>query len=458
MTVMLRATMMAHHAAFLAAHAAVPHAYETKDTAPSLAEVGTTLEKLGGAFEAFQQKNDARLAEIEQKGSADVVTRDELEKINTDLASALEAKRALEDLQTKIARPGAFGGGAREDMPSPEAMEHKSAFIAHMRNPKNRALEGAAQEAEKKWHDSLSPQERKAVDTLAAGAGGEAVPELISRQIERNLSEAARLRNIVRVVPAGSPAFKQLVDTRGMAYGWVGETAPRPETGTPSLKEVAPSFGTLYAYPKATEESLSDIFFDVENWLASAAVEAFEEGEDAAIVGGDGTNKPTGFLSGTPTDEADATRAFGTLQYIPGGTAAALDQGDALITTVQSIKAGYRANGRWVMNRLTEADIRKLKDGDGDYLWRPGLEMGKPDLLLGYPITPCEDMPDVAADSLPIAFGDFMAGYILVPLAGLRSTRDEVTEPGYVKWYIRRRVGGKILKSEAIKLLKIAAT
>ena len=458
MGTMIRATMLAHHAAFLATHAMAAHAYETKDTAPSLAEVGTTLDKLGGAFEAFQQKNDERLAEIEKKGSADVVTRDELEKINADVAAALEAKRALEDIQTKMARPGAFGGGTREDAPSPEAMEHKSAYLAHIRKPKDRGLEAAYQDAEKKWHDSLGPDERKAVDTLSAGAGGAAVPELISRQIERNLSEASRLRNIVRVVPAGSADFKQLVDTRGFAYGWVGEGDARDPTGTPSLEEVAPSFGTIYAYPKATEESLQDVFFDVENWLAASAVEAFEEGEDAAIVGGNGVKKPTGFLNGPATAAADAARPFGTLQYIPGGSAAALDNGDALIGTVQSIKAGYRANGRWVMNRLTESGVRKLKDGDGDYLWRPGLEMGKPDLLLGYPITPCEDMPDVAADSLPIAFGDFMAGYILVPLAGLRSTRDEVTEPGYVKWYIRRRVGGKLLKSEAIKLLKIAAS
>lgn len=429
---------------------------ETKEAAPSLAEVKTTLDGIGEAFEAFKKKNDERLAEIEKKGSADVVTRDEVEKIGAELDKLGEMKSAIEALQTKAARPGA-GGGSPLDQTSPEAVEHKAAFEAMLRDPGNHETQRALQDAEKKWRGALGPDERKAVDTLTGGAGGFAVPEILSTRIERDLSEAARLRNIVDVVPAGSSAFKQLVDVRGQGYGWVGETDARGETGTAGLEEVAPTFGTIYAYPKASEESLDDLFFNVENWIASSAVEGFEEGEDEAIVSGNGTKKPTGFLNGTPTAAADGARPFGTLQFKASGAAAALDDGDALIDLVQSLKSGYRANARWVMNKLTTGAVRKLKDGDGDYLWRPGLEMGRPDKLLGYDITECENMPDIAADSLPIAFGDFKAGYILVPLAGLRITRDEITTPGYVKWYIRRRVGGTVKKSEAIKLLKISA-
>lgn len=269
------------------------------------------------------------------------------------------------------------------------------------------------------------------------------------------------MRELVDVQQVGTKDYKVLVDVHGTTYGYVGETDARTPTNTPKLEEVAPTFGTIYAYPKATEESLEDIFFDVERWLVDSIVEGFDEGEEASIIAGSGTKRPTGILTAPTAGTADGVRAFGTLQTINSGAAAnfaASDPADPMVELVYSLKKGYRSNARWLMNKATLGSVMSFKDGQGNYLFRPAATAGQPDAFLGYPIAESEQMPDVAADATPIAFGDFRAGYILANLVGLRLTKDDnITQPGYVKWYARRRHGGIVKRSEAIKLLKIAA-
>jgi HK97 family phage major capsid protein len=191
-----------------------------------------------------------------------------------------------------------------------------------------------------------------------------------------------------------------------------------------------------------------------------SASEAIAAGEGAAFVSGNGTKKPTGFLSGpTPVTTADASRAFGTLQYIASGQAAALPtSADLFYDLVYGVRARYRANAQWVTNKLVLAGMRKYKDTTGQYLWQPALTAGQPATFMGFPITEAEDMPAVAANAFPLAFGDFKEGYLIADRVGMRITRDEITTPGFVKFYLRKRVGGKIRNSQAIKLLKIATS
>lgn len=453
-------TMHKDYLRFLSAAAAVGFNYAKKDedSGPSIADVNATIEKLSKGWEDFKKKNDERLEQLEKNGDVDVVTKDELEKLSSEV---LEAREELKELTKKMERPGGDVGESGEQI-SQEAKDHHEAYVAFMRQPNSERLKRELQDTEEKAIKAMSEAEQlglKATSTLTDTAGGYAVPEVISRQIERELSEVSDLRKIVDVTEAGSKDYKELVDVRGAAYGWVGEGDARAETGTPNLEEVSPTFGMIYAYPKATEESLQDIFFNVEKWLKDSVIEAFAEGEENAIILGNGVKKPTGFMNGATNTQKDGTRPFGTLQYLPGGDAALLNDPDKLIDMVQTLKKPYRRNARWLCNKLTVGELMKLKDGDGNYLWKMGdIKSGQPDRLLAYPITESEEMPDVAADTFPLAFGDFKAGYILVPLVGLRTTKDEVTEPGYVKWYIRRRLGGCLKKSEAIKLLKIATS
>ena len=109
------------------------------------------------------------------------------------------------------------------------------------------------------------------------------------------------------------------------------------------------------------------------------------------------------------------------------------------------------------MNKGILGEIRKFKDTDGNYIWRPGLEAGQPDTLLGYGITEAEDMPAKAANALAIAFGDFGRGYLIVDRIGTQTLRDPYTNKPYVGFYVRKRVGGCVVDSEAIKLFKFAA-
>jgi HK97 family phage major capsid protein len=226
------------------------------------------------------------------------------------------------------------------------------------------------------------------------------------------------------------------------------------------MAEIAPTFGMASAKPQASEESLDDLFFNVEDWLITSAAEAIAQGEGAAFVSGNGTNRPTGFLAGpAPLATADASRAFGTLQYIASGQAAALPtSADIFYDLVYALRARYRNNARWVTNKLVLAALRKYKDSQNQYLWQPSVKDGEPATFLGYGVTEAEDMPVVAASAFPLAFGDFKEGYLIADRVGMRITRDEITTPGFVKFYIRKRVGGKLRNTQAIKLLKIAAS
>lgn len=445
--------MNAHNRDFAAFRAKLASgtAYETRE-APDMGKIAETIEKIGKAFEDYKAANDAALVEIKKTGTTAPETEAKLTKINDELTKLDDLKKRLEQVETRAARPGADPLPGEERKATPAEMEHRDAFLSWLRSPTDA-------DRQREVRTKESALERRATDTLTGAAGGFAVPEVIAREIARLGVDISPVRQVARVITAGTPDYKELVDVGGATFGWVGETDARPETGTPALAEVAPTFGMAYAYPKASEESLQDMFFNVESWLISSAGEAIAKGEGTAFVSGNGTKLPTGFLAGpAPLATTDATRAFGTLQFIASGGAAAMPtSADTFIDIVHSLRAVYRANARWMTNKLVLASLRKYKDTTNQYLWEPSLKVGVPSTFMGYPVTEAEDMPDVAAGTFPIAFGDFREGYLIVDLAGMRITRDEITTPGYVKFYVRKRVGGKLKNTQAIKLLKISA-
>ena len=158
---------------------------------------------------------------------------------------------------------------------------------------------------------------------------------------------------------------------------------------------------------------------------------------------------------------AESSWAWTKIGYVPTGTAGAFDADapvDAIIDLVYALKAGYRQNGNFVMNRKTQAAVRKLKDADGDYLWSPPTAASGRASLLTYPVVEAEDMPDIAANAYAIAFGDFRSGYLVVDRAGVRVLRDPFSAKPYVLFYTTKRVGGGVQDFDAIKLLKFAAS
>jgi HK97 family phage major capsid protein len=302
--------------------------------------------------------------------------------------------------------------------------------------------------------------EMKALAGTTEAAGGYAVPEEIDAEIGRLLTAISPIRAIANVVKVGSAGYRKLVTAGGTPSGWVSETAARPETGTPTFIEVAPPFGELYANPAASQAMLDDIAFDVEAWLAGEIATEFARAEGSAFVSGNGVNRPKGFLAAPTSAQADSARAFGTLQFLATGAAGAFPgsfPGDKLIDLVQTLRPPYRQGAVFVMNSATASTIRKFKTSDGGFLWQPSVVAGQPDTLLGYPVVEAEDMPDIAADSLSIAFGNFRVGYLIAERTETQILRDPFTNKPFVHFYATKRIGGQVANSEAIKLLKFAA-
>ncbi|THD38348.1 MAG: phage major capsid protein [Sphingomonas sp.] len=302
--------------------------------------------------------------------------------------------------------------------------------------------------------------EMKSFNGSGSDTGGYALPKEIDAVIDATLKAISPIRSVANVVQVGSAGYRKLVTTGGTPSGWAAETGSRTETATPTFNEIAPPMGELYANPSASQAMLDDAQFDVEAWLAEEIATEFAKAEGSAFVGGNGTNRPKGFLSQTLASTGDASRAFGSLQYVPSGAAGdfAANPQDKLIDLVQTLRAPYRQGAAWVMNATTLARIRKFKTSDGAFLWTPGLAVGQPDTLLGYPVIESEDMPDIAANSLSIAFGNFKAGYLIAERAETAILRDPYSNKPFVNFYAVKRVGGCVSNSEAIKILKFAAS
>lgn len=412
------------------------------------------IDEIKGLIEAGNKTIEAIRTDVDAVKSEDALAKEKLAKMETDLAGTLAAKQAeelrakamqerMDDFEAKLNRPGVgLGSDARD--------EYKSAFLAFVRSPDDQRAQQEAYELSKKATD---------VQTATAASGGYALPEMIATEIAKQIQDISPIRQIARVVTVGTPDYKELVNLNGFGIEWVGETTARSQTDTPDLGEVAPTFGEIAAKPEATRHSLEDLFFDVEAWLRDSAVEQFAIAEGAAFVSGNGTLKPTGFLDGTPVVTADDTRAFGVLQFIATGQAAALSSNpfDELYDIKYTLKAGYRAGARWVMNSLTMAAHAKIRDGDGRYILTPAITAESSDMMLGSGVTIAEDMPDIGAGAFPIAYGDFNRGYLIADRTGMGLIRDNVTKPGYVKYIMFRRVGGILKDTNAIKLLKISA-
>lgn len=459
------AMMAAHFCAFQARLAVSPVGYEIREE-PSIKSIADALDKINTAFDEYKKTNDQRLEAV-KKGAATGDLDAKLAKMDAEIDKLSELKSDLEKLQTKLSRPG-FGGPKGEKQVSPEAEAYKNAFMGWMRNPgdpeRRTALQQRAKELRKVEAKAFGDDdgfETRATQTVTStgSAGGFGLPEQIEQQIARLSVDISPIRQIATVRTVGTSDYKELFDINGAAFEWVGEADPRNQTNTPDLAEVAPTFGMASAKPQASEESLDDLFFDVENWLISSASEAMAKGEGLAFVSGDGVKKPTGILGGpAPLATADSARAFGTLQYIASGQASAMPSNpDVFYDIVYALRARYRSNARWLTSKLVLSALRKYKEATTNaYMWQPGLSAGQPDQFLGYPITESEDMPAVAANAFSLAFGDFREGYLITDRVGMRMTRDEITTPGFVKFYVRKRVGGKLRNTQAIKLLKIA--
>jgi len=402
-----------------------------------LAGLQGAFEEFMVSFEAFKTENNERLAEIEKRKAADPLTTEKVERISAALD---EQKRVLDRLALKRARPAL----SREGADSLTGIEHKQAFDAYLRSGDDRRLRAL---------------EEKAMSYGSGQDGGYLVPDETEAEIGRRLAAISPIRSVASVRQVSGAVLKKPFAVSGPATGWVGETAARPETASSTLDELAFPTAELYAMPAATAALLEDSVVDLDSWIVGEIETAFAEQEGAAFVNGDGANKPRGFLAYPLADEL-AGWSWGNVGYLATGVADGLpatSPSDLLVDLIYTLKAGYRQNANWVMNRKTQAALRKLKDADGNYLWQPPAAPGSRAMLMGFPVVEAEDMPDIGANTTPIAFGDFGRGYLVVDRTGVRVLRDPYSAKPYVLFYTTKRVGGGIQNFEAIKLIKVAA-
>ena len=400
-------------------------------------EIRELIEQQGKAFEEFKKSNDERLAALE-KDEARSELEEKTDRINDELG---RLSAAVDELAKKANRPGAPGAEGEEALQA----EHKSAWIKWVR----------------KGDDAgLADIERKAMNVGTPADGGYAVPIQQDRDIMRLLTDLSPMRQVCRVMTVGTEDYRKLVNLGGTASGWVGETDARPATAGPTLAQLKPSFGELYANPEVTQKALDDIFFNVEGELSQDISESFAVLEGKAFLSGTGTNQPVGLLTAKTSAEADSARAFGTVQYIATGVAdsfPAKDPADILIDLIYSMKAGYRTGAQFMVNSMTLATMRKWKDGDGNYIWQPAMQNGQPGSIFGYGYVTNEDMPSAGAGAIPVVFANFQQAYTIFDRVGIRSLRDPYTNKPFVGFYTTKRVGSMIANTQAVKFLKCAA-
>ncbi len=367
-------------------------------------------------FEAYKQANDERLAEIESKSSADTLLDEKLRKLD----------KRIDYLSLKSARPP-------ESEAAPETREQNAAWSRYLRNGDE---------------SGLARLDTKAFSSVSDSQGGYLAPPELDRLIESRLMQASPMRQIATVRQTSAGTYRKPVSL-GVAADWATETQSRREAYSDGFALLEFPAGELYSMPAATQALLEDSYADIDEWLAEEVETAFSQQESSAFITGDGVNKPKGILEYPIVIESMHT--WGKIGSVDGDFTQA-NAGDQLIDLIHAPKSQFRTNGRFVMNRRTAAAVRKLKDGDGRYIWSPSAS-GETATILGYPVTEIENMPDIADGEPAIAFGDFRRGYLITDRQGARVLRDPFSLKPYVLFYTTKRVGGGVQNFDAIKVM-----
>jgi HK97 family phage major capsid protein len=393
-----------------------------------VASANTSYDDVFSAFEAFKDANDDRLDQIEKRMSVDVITTEKVDRIN----------KTLDELILKSRRP-LLGVDAKT-----EPTDHKKAFDTYVRKGET---------------NGLSSLEAKAMSIGSGPDGGYLVPPEVEHAIGRVLSKASPLRQIADVRQISATTFSKPFNTNGVAAGWAAETAGRTQTASATLASLQFPTMELYAMPAATQALLDDSVVNLDEWIANEVQTVFAEQETDAFLNGDGVTRPKGILSYTKV--AQSAWTWGNTGYIATGVAGAFpatNPTDKLVDLIYALKAGYRQNAKFLISRATQAQVRKFKDAQGNYLWQPAATADGNAMLLNFPVVESEYMPDIATDTFSLGFGDFKRGYLIVDRVGVRILRDPYSTKPYVLFYTTKRVGGGMQDFDAIKLMKFGVS
>lgn len=395
--------------------------------APSMSEIKAAIENVNKGFEDFKAEHTKQLDEI-KKGQHDALQALKVETINAEIG---KLQKAVDDVNVKLAAAQMGGAGVGDTL---KDAEYSEAFKAHFKKGEFQA----------------------ALNKGADDQGGYLTPVEWDRTITDKLVLMSPMRQLANVQKVSGAGHKKLFNMGGTSSGWVGETAARPQTNTSTFASLDFGWGEIYANPAATQQILDDSEIDLEAWLAGEVDTEFSKQEGVGFSSGDGVNKPFGILTYVTGGANAAKHPFGAIQAVNSGAAAAITA-DGIIDLIYDLPSAFTANARFTMNRKTQGAVRKLKDGQGNYLWQPSYVAGQPATLAGFAITEDPNMPDVAANAIAALFGDFKRTYTIFDRVGVRVLRDPFTAKPYVLFYTTKRVGGGVHNPEPMRALKIAA-
>lgn len=381
----------------------------------------------------FRSYVDRELKEIKASGAAAPETKDALDRLN----------KRIDEIQAKMERPAQ---NAEENVNPAYRKVFNEQFVR--RGNEDAVVKAAG--------DAMNVGSNSGVD------GGLAVPVELDRAIYSMEINAAPFIGLCNQVQVGSDNYQKIVNKHGATASWVGETDSRTATKTPVFASLTPYMGELMALAPATQKVLDDAFFNVEEFLASEIGTQFGVAQDLSALTGNGTNQFKGILDYATASTADGTRAFGTIQHIAAGGSgdwgSAVNPFDKLVDVEQAMKPALRNGAKYVTNKALVGELRKVKDGDGISIWQPTLIAGQPSTLHGYQLIEDENVPAKAGNSLSILFGNFQRAYTVCRRIGNRLLRDPYTNKPYVMFYMTLRVGGFLVDSEAVKVVKFAAS
>jgi HK97 family phage major capsid protein len=404
----------------------------------------------------MKKGNESRAKELEIQSAGWNKKIDELLKVTGSLNKENEAQKTrLEILEALADRPK---GTPTEQI----QQKHAQTWVKFLRSGfKDQALEAEV----KQLHKQSLEVETKANEVLSGVAlqGGNAVPKIISQEIEKLVLKLSDILPEVNNVQAGSPDYNELVTISGANGGWVAETGTRSQSRAPNLRKVTITHGELYAFPRASNWSLEDLMFNVVNWLTQDVADTFAVSISTAIHSGNGSSQPTGMFNSAPTnvdDYASPMRAAAVFEYIATGSSPITSEPsiDDLIDLQMALRRPYQPNAKWAMNSVTMGKLRQKKDTQGQYLWQPSVQVGMPDLLLGKPVVVWEDMANYGSSAIPIAYGDFRRAYTYATIGAMSMIRDNVTVPGFTNFLTAQRAGGIPRNNDSLKVLKQIAS
>ena len=414
-------------------------------------KIADTLNEIGTAFEEFKTVHNGKITTLERKLNAEIAARDQIDRElkslrfaghGNDQSDVSNRDALIRDIKAWYPARAATADEVDEKI-------YAKAFSKYLRH-------GVHQ---------LDAEERKAMTIGSDAEGGFLVPPgFFTLTILKVEQKNSVMRQVARQLQIGTTDIEIPAVTGLGSAAWVGETQSRPDTNTADVGRIIIPTKEIYTQPKATQGLLDDAYFNMEVFLADQIGESFAIAEDAAFISGDGTLQPRGFLTYpiSTVDDAAGTRPWGTLQNLTTGVngdfpATAAGTIDLLMNIVHSLKPGYRTNAVWLMPTAVLNKIRQIKQATTSQpIFAPSLQASLPSTLLGYPIYEAEQMPALATGSLSLAFGDFKRGYWITDRFGIRTLRDPFTDKPYVKFYATKRVGGGLVDSLAIKLLKFS--